>query len=154
MLVLCIGALLTSCLKKSLDTVTPTNSHQYIDLCVQDTGPSCEAMQPTVKTLSHDISILIPNSDATKEFTAYAKAYGLTLQQFLASPLREKYARANIFPVGRLSTGTFKALDGIPHQFVCQDDFNCTMDGQVHIFHSMPQQRRGTVYMTPRPIFP
>lgn len=148
------AALLTSCLKKSLDIYTPADSHEYIALCVQDFGPNCEALQPTVKTLSHDISILIGNSDATEEFTAYAKAHGLTLDQFLTSPLREKYARANIFPVGRLTTGTFKSLDGTPHQFVCQDERECVMDGTKHLFQQMPDQRTGSIYMTPRTIFP
>lgn len=148
------AALLTSCLKKSLDTYTPADSHEYIDLCVQDFGPDCEALQPTVKTLSHDISILITNGDATEEFTAYAKAHGLTLDQFLTSPLREKYARANIFPVGRLTTGTFKSLDGTPHQFVCQDDYSCTMDGKAGLSQSMPAKRTGTVYRTTGTIFP
>lgn len=107
------AALLTSCLKKSLDTYTPADSHEYIDLCVQDFGPNCEVMQPTVNILSHDISVLIANHDATDEFTTYAKAHSLSLEQFLTSPLREKYARANIFLVDRLTTGTFKALEAI-----------------------------------------
>lgn len=146
-LVLCGAALLSSCLKKSLDIYTPADAHEYVDLCVQDVGPDCEALLPTVKTLvktlGPEISVLINNGDFTERFTAYAQAHGLTLEGFLSSPLREKYARANIFPVGRLTTGTFRTLDGTPHTFVCQDDYTCVMDGNNAIAHSMPAQRNG-----------
>lgn len=146
--------LLTSCLRKSLDIYTPADSHEYIKLCVQDSGPDCEALLPTVKTLGHDISVLITNGDATQEFTAYATAHGLTLEQFLASPLREKYARANIFPVGRLSTGTIAALDGTPHQFVCRDAFSCTVDGNRELAVRTPPSSTGAVYAVASPVFP
>ncbi len=121
---------------------------------MQDSGPDCEALLPTVKTLGHDISVLIMNGDTTQEFTAYARAHGLTLEQFLTSPLRKKYARANIFPVGRLTTGTIAALDGKPHQFVCPDSFSCTMDGKWKLSVRTPPNSTGAVYAVASPVFP
>lgn len=153
--ILALGsAVLTSCLQKSLDWYIPADAHEYVDLCVQDIGPDCEALQPTVRTLGRDISVLTTNGDTTEAFMAYARARGLTLEQFLASPLRERYARANIFPVDRFTTGTFTALDGAAHTFVCPDEWSCVMDGDITLNHSMDRKRTGTVYRASRVIFP
>ena len=148
------SAVLTSCLKKSLDIYTPADAHEYVDLCVQDIGPDCEALQPTVRTLGRHISVLIRNGDATEDFEAYARDRGLTPEQFLTSPLREQYARANIFPVDRFTTGTFAALDGTAHTFVCPDEWSCVMDGDITLNHSMDRKRTGTVYRASRTLFP
>ncbi|AFD25144.1 hypothetical protein [Deinococcus gobiensis] len=77
--------------------------------------PDGEALQPTVRTLGHDISVLIRNGDASEAFAAYA--------------------RANIFPVDRFTTGTFAALDGTAHTFVCPDKV-VLRDGRRH--HAEP----------------
>lgn len=96
--------------------------------------PDGEALQPTVRTLGHDISVLIRNGDATEAFAAYA--------------------RANIFPVDRFTPGTFAALDGTAHTFVCPDEWSCVMDGDITLNHSMDRKRTGTVYRASRTFFP
>ncbi|WP_288403438.1 hypothetical protein [uncultured Deinococcus sp.] len=68
-----------------------------------------------MRTLGHDISVLIRNGDASEAFAAYA--------------------RANIFPVDRFTTGTFAALDGTAHTFVCPDKV-VLRDGRRH--HAEP----------------
>ena len=128
---LLIGILaLTSC---GLETHIKTDVRKALTLCTGEEFVArvtmCQALLKEAAQVNGPVTVIV--SDAPRLMQELASR-GLTPEQFLNSPLSTKYARANIFSLPKLSTGSFSTLDGVVHSVVCQQNDNlCRIDGAI-----------------------
>lgn len=116
--------LLAGCDPQGLDLYSPKDARDYVRSCARAASDiMCRAMQPTLAVVSGPVSVLLPNmgdddrQDALAQFLA---GRGTTLAAFRSdAALQAAFARANIFPVAWLRTGTLRTLDGTPHEVTC-----------------------------------
>ncbi len=118
--------LLAGCDPQGLDLYSPTDARDYVRSCARARSDvMCRAMQPTLATVSGPVSVLLPNTGDTEReeaLTRFLAGRGTTLAAFRRdAALQAAFARANIFPVAQLSAGTFRTLDGTPHEVTCTE---------------------------------
>lgn len=120
---------LSACDIQGLDVYTPVNARDYARSCARSqTDVYCEAMLPTLAATQGSVSLIMPNTGDDERAVLLARLLtekGLTMEGFLRDEsAKAAFARANIFPVDRLTTGRHKTLDGKTHQV------SCTLKGQ------------------------
>lgn len=116
--------LLAGCDPQGLDLFSPKDARDYVRSCARAASDiMCRAMQPTLAAISGPVSVLLPNmgdddrQDALAQFLA---GRGTTRAAFRSdAALQAAFARANLFPVAWLRTGTLRTLDGTPHEVTC-----------------------------------
>lgn len=93
-------------------------------------------MLPILATTTGEVTVILPGTGDTEiaaALRAYAQETGQASSTFETSAAGRAYARANIFLMARLSTGTMTSLDGKAHTVVCQKDATgadgCVIDG-------------------------
>lgn len=121
---LALALVLSGC-EAGLDLRTPSDAREYVRLCALGRDDLyCEAMLPTLRAVPGPVSVIMPNTGDTERLallTDLLVAKGLTVAAFRQDPaLQAAFARANIFPVGRLTTGIHRTLDGQEHRVVCE----------------------------------
>ncbi|GGB56994.1 hypothetical protein [Deinococcus soli (ex Cha et al. 2016)] len=144
--------LLAGCDPQGLDLYSPTDARDYVRSCARARSDvMCRAMQPTLATVSGPVSVLLPNTGDTEReeaLTRFLAGRGTTLAAFRSdAALQAAFARANIFPVAQLRTGTFRTLDGTPHEVTCADQSSglgpdCQigrLGGVDHLHYRKPQ---------------
>lgn len=78
-------------------------------------------MLPTLREVQGPVSVIL--GGGTEDLTRFLAGRGLTVADFQRDPaLQAAFARANIFPVPRLTTGTHFTLDGKAHAVRCWPD--------------------------------
>lgn len=115
---------LSACDPYGLDLYDPVDARDYARSCARSQiDVYCEAMLPTLAATTGPVALIMPNegdTERTAQLTDLLKEKGMTLQAFLRDEVaKAAFARANIFAVDRLTTGTHKTLDGRPHQVTC-----------------------------------
>lgn len=158
---LVLPVLLSACVDlEGLDIRTPTDAKDFVWRCARSqVDVYSRALLPTVRNVSGPVSVLHANMGDT-EIAALVeqllKGRGMTLAQFRQSAAAQaELARANIFPVAKLTTGEFATLDGVKHQVKCgPDTFDlnrelCMIDRLRAASHyAFPDAAAGTVYST------
>lgn len=109
--------LLAGCDPQGLDLYSPTDARDYVRSCARARSDiMCRAMQPTLAAVGGPVSVLLPNTGDTEReeaLTRFLAGRGTTLAAFRRdAALQAAFARANIFPVAQLRTGTLRTLDG------------------------------------------
>ncbi|MPY65643.1 hypothetical protein F8S09_02895 [Deinococcus sp. SDU3-2] len=117
-----LALVLSGCGEPGLDLRTPSDAREYVRLCALGRPDIyCKAMLPTLREVQGPVSVIL--GGGTEGLTRYLAGRGLTVADFQRDPaLQAAFARANIFPVGRLSTGTHRTLDGKAHAVRCWPD--------------------------------
>ncbi|GGR82774.1 hypothetical protein [Deinococcus sedimenti] len=159
LLLLILTPLLTGCDPGGLDLYSPTDARDYVRSCARARSDvMCRAMQPTLAATTGPVSVLLPNDGDDNREQALARflaGRGTTLTAFRSEPaLQAAFARANIFPVAQLTTGTHRTLDGTPHEVTCTDQGtglgpDCRLGplrGLDHMHHLKP--RADSLYAT------
>lgn len=118
--------LLAGCDPQGLDLYSPVDARDSVRSCARARSDvMCRAMQPTLAAVSGPVSVLLPNTGDTEReeaLTRFLAGRGTTLTAFRRdAALQAAFARANIFPVAQLSTGTLRTLDGTPYEVTCMD---------------------------------
>lgn len=82
-------------------------------------APCCPPCEP-FQALSRSFCPTRATADTLSSLQSLLSEKGLTLADFRSSSARQAaLARANIFAVAPLTTGTFATLDGTPHDIRC-----------------------------------
>lgn len=152
---------LSACDLRGLDLYQPVDAREYAQSCARSrTDVYCAALLPTLAATKGPVTLIMPNM-GDDERNAALKAVladkGLTVEAFRKDEAAQAaLARANIFPVDRLTTGEHRTLDGQPHQVRCAQDgqgtppqVTCQIDSLVgwnHLQHLPPGS--GSVYAT------
>lgn len=158
---LVLPVLLSACVDlEGLDLRTPTDAKDFVWRCARSqVEVYCRALLPTVRNVSGPVSVLHANmgdTEITSLVGSMLQGKGLTLEQFRQSAAAQaELARANVFPVAKLTTGEIATLDGVKHQVKCgPDTFDlnqelCMIDGLRAASHyAFPDAAAGTVYST------
>lgn len=139
-----------------LDLYTPSDAREYVRSCARGRDDVyCKAMLPTLRTVTGPVSVLMPNMGDTERTDLIFKLLeqkGMSQLEFLRDP--SALARANIFALPALSTGTHRTLDGHAHEVVCRSregSVSCTLDGLTAIYGPGSSSAAGTVYATGGP---
>ena len=144
--------LLAGCDPQGLDLYSPKDARDYVRSCARAASDiMCRAMQPTLAAVSGPVSVLLPNmgdDDRRDALAQFLAGRGTTLAAFRSdAALQAAFARANIFPVAQLRTGTLRTLDGTPHEVTCADQASglgpeCQiglLGGVDHLHYRKPQ---------------
>jgi len=154
-----LALVLSGCGEPGLDLRTPSDAREYVRLCALGHDDLyCEAMLPTLREVQGPVSVILPNTgdeDRLRLLTDLLAARGVTVAAFRQdAALQAAFARANIFPVQRLTTGTHRTLDGKEHRVMCGPDAGmsegtCQMDelSGVNQLHHDPKAV-GSIYAT------
>lgn len=169
-------SLLSAC-KPGLDLYTPSDAKEYVASCARGRDDVyCTALLPTLRTVPGPVVVLVPNT-GDQEISGFVAGLlakqGRTLAQFRRdAALQSALARANIFSVPVLGTGTYATLDGRAHTVVCEPQVEdrqqfCQIDGlgtynAVNQYSALPGVRPlvGAIYNVvvspsgPLPFFP
>lgn len=152
-------ALLLGGCEVGLDLHTPSDAREYVRLCALGRDDIyCKAMLPTLRAVQGPVTVLLPNmgdSDRLQLMTDLLAAKGVTVADFRQdAALQAAFARANVFALARLTTGTHRTLDGREHRVVCGpgaglEEDTCQIDGLrgVNFLHR-DQVAVGSVYAT------
>jgi hypothetical protein len=139
-----------------LDLYTPSDARAYVRSCARGQDDVyCKAMLSTLRSVTGPVSVLMPNmgdSERTDLIFKLVKQKGLSPLEFLRDP--SALARANIFALPILTTGTHRTLDGRAHKVVCRSTAGntvCTIDALTAIYSSDRSSAAGTVYATGAP---
>ena len=127
----------SACDFQGLDLNQPSDARKYVQACARGAEAiHCRAMLPFLTTTTGEVTVILPNMGDTEiaaALRAYAQRTGQASSTFETSAAGRAYARANIFLVPQLRTGTMTSLDGKAHTVVCQEDATgaegCVIDG-------------------------
>ena len=127
----------SACDFQGLDLNHPSDARKYVQACARGAEAiHCRAMLPILATTTGEVAVILPGTGDTEiaaALRAYAQETGQASSTFEASAAGRAYARANIFLVPRLSTGTMTSLDGKTHAVVCKKEGTgvegCVIDG-------------------------
>ena len=147
------GVIWSAFLTPGLDLYTPSDAREYVHSCARGQDDLyCKAMLPTLRTVTGPVSVMMPNMGDTQRTDLIFKILerkGVSQIQFLRDP--SALARANIFALPVLSTGTHRTLDGRAHQVMCkstQGSVSCAVDGLTALYRPEMSSTAGTVYLT------
>ncbi|ACO47103.1 hypothetical protein DEDE109153_05785 [Deinococcus deserti] len=123
----CLGLvlMLSACDPQGLDLYDPVDARDYARSCARGREDVyCEALLPTLAGIQGPASLIMPNIGDQERAAHLARLLGekgMTVDTFLRrESAKAAFARANIFPVARLTTGIHATLDGKLHQVVCK----------------------------------